>query len=83
MTQKKENILKAALRLFAEQGYYATSTSKIAKEAGVSEGLIFRHFGNKEKLFSVVGNPAHMPEGRDGNGSDTFVAFGGNINLKY
>lgn len=54
MTVKQENILKAALVLFAEQGYAATSTSKVAKAAGVSEGLIFRHFGNKEGLLNAI-----------------------------
>ena len=54
MTEKQENILQAALRLFAEIGYSATSTSKVAKEAGVSEGLIFRHYGNKEGLLQAV-----------------------------
>lgn len=54
MTSKQENILQAALTLFAEQGYNATSTSKIAKAAGVSEGLIFRHFGSKEGLLNAI-----------------------------
>lgn len=54
MTEKQERILSCALQLFAEQGYAATSTSKVAKEAGVSEGLIFRHFGNKEGLLNAI-----------------------------
>lgn len=54
MTEKKEKILDAALALFAKEGYHATSTSKVAKAAGVSEGLIFRHFGNKEGLLQAI-----------------------------
>lgn len=54
MTEKKELILQTALRLFSEQGYEATPTSRIAKEAGVSEGLIFRHFEHKEGLLSAI-----------------------------
>ena len=54
MTEKQENILQAALQLFAKEGYHATSTSKVAKAAGVSEGLIFRHFGNKEGLLQAI-----------------------------
>ena len=54
MTERQERILDTALRLFAEQGYTATSTSKVAKEAGVSEGLIFRHFENKEGLLQAI-----------------------------
>lgn len=54
MTEKQQKIVEAAQRLFATEGYAATSTSKVAKEAGVSEGLIFRHFGNKEGLLQAV-----------------------------
>ncbi len=54
MTEKQENILKSAQQLFATEGYHATSTSKVAKMAGVSEGLIFRHFGNKEGLLKAI-----------------------------
>ncbi|MDA3891889.1 MAG: helix-turn-helix domain containing protein [Salinivirgaceae bacterium] len=54
MTDKKENILNAALELFAKEGFTATSTSKIAKKAGVSEGLIFRHFKNKDGLLEAI-----------------------------
>ena len=54
MTEKQEKILRAALQLFAQEGFHATSTSKVAKKAGVSEGLIFRHFGNKEGLLYAI-----------------------------
>lgn len=54
MTDKKERILESALELFASNGFHATSTSKVAKAAGVSEGLIFRHFENKEGLLKSL-----------------------------
>lgn len=54
MTEKKETILLTALRLFSELGYESTSTSRIARDAGVSEGLIFRHFTNKEGLLLAL-----------------------------
>ncbi|QCK16652.1 TetR/AcrR family transcriptional regulator [Mangrovivirga cuniculi] len=54
MTDKKEKILNAALELFSSDGYNGTSTGKIARKAGVSEGLIFRHFTNKEGLLKAV-----------------------------
>ena len=54
MTEKQEKIVQAALELFAKEGYNATSTSKVAKHAGVSEGLIFRHFINKEGLLQAI-----------------------------
>jgi len=54
MTDKQEKILSSALELFAKEGYKATSTAKIAKHAGVSEGLIFRHYENKEGLLNAI-----------------------------
>ncbi|WP_428658037.1 TetR/AcrR family transcriptional regulator [Runella sp.] len=54
MTEKQELILETALKLFAEHGFDTTPTSLIAKEAGVSEGLIFRHFTNKEGLMDAI-----------------------------
>ena len=54
MTDKQEKILEAALELFANEGYAATATSKIAKKASVSEGLIFRHFENKQGLLDAL-----------------------------
>jgi AcrR family transcriptional regulator len=58
MTDKKEKILNAALELFANDGYNATPTSKIARQAGVSEGLIFRHFENKKGLLEALNREA-------------------------
>jgi len=54
MTVKKDTILEIALELFSNLGYANTSTSKIAKKAEVSEGLIFRHFKNKEGLLDAI-----------------------------
>lgn len=54
MTNKKETILQVALQLFSSQGFDNTSTSLIAKRAEVSEGLIFRHFVNKEGLLNEI-----------------------------
>lgn len=44
-------LLEAARSLFAAKGYAGTSTRDIALTAGVSEALLFRHFGTKAKLF--------------------------------
>ena len=60
MTEKQEKILQSALELFAKEGFKATSTSKVAKHAGVSEGLIFRHYGNKDGLLEAI-----MKEGEE------------------
>ena len=54
MTEKKKKILNAAIELFIQYGFHATSTSKVAKRAGVSEGLIFRHFESKRGLLQAI-----------------------------
>lgn len=51
---RKEKITKVALSLFATKGYVDTSTKEIAMGAGVSEALIFRHFGSKEALLTYI-----------------------------
>lgn len=51
---RKERILAEARRLFAEKGYIDTSTKEIAQNAGVSEALIFKHFGNKDRLLAFL-----------------------------
>jgi AcrR family transcriptional regulator len=44
----------AARRLFAERGFTATSTAAVARRAGVSEGIVFHHFGSKAGLLEAV-----------------------------
>jgi len=51
---KKEKILAVAQKLFSKNGVDGTSTSRIAKEAEVSEGLIFRHYKNKDGLVKAI-----------------------------
>ena len=51
---KKQDILNASLFLFTEQGARATSTKSIAKQAGVSEALIFKYFGTKDHLLEEL-----------------------------
>ena len=51
---RKEQILKAAERIFASKGYHDSTIAEIAKEAHVSEGSIYEYFETKEKLlFSI------------------------------
>jgi len=54
VTIKQVTILHSALQLFADEGYNFTSTKRVAVAAGVSEGLIFRHFGSKGGLLKAV-----------------------------
>lgn len=47
-------IRTSALQLFAERGFAGTTTQEIARQADVSETLLFRHFGDKSKLYDAV-----------------------------
>lgn len=51
-TKTGNKILTASMHLFAQKGYSAVTTKEIAKEAGVSEMTVFRHFDNKHNLFA-------------------------------
>ncbi|MEV6890216.1 helix-turn-helix domain-containing protein, partial [Kribbella sp. NPDC051137] len=51
---KRQVIIETAERLFAEHGYDATSTARIATEAGVPSGLVFYHFATKLDLLLAV-----------------------------
>ena len=51
---RRELILAAATRAFAEQGYAATTTDTVAREAGVSQPYVVRMFGTKLRLFVEV-----------------------------
>ena len=46
----KQAILAAALKLFAEKGFYSTSTRAISRKAGIAEGTLFNYFETKEDL---------------------------------
>jgi len=48
---RHQGILSAAMRLFNASGYAATTTASIAREAGVTEKTMYRHFNNKQSLF--------------------------------
>lgn len=51
---KKYDIIKTATRLFATQGFDGTTTLQIAREAKVTEPLIYYHFEGKDDLFTQI-----------------------------
>ena len=53
-----KKISEAAFSLIAEQGFEATSISQIAKEAGISKGLLYNYYESKEQLLGVLVNNA-------------------------
>jgi AcrR family transcriptional regulator len=50
----RDEILRAAMQLFANRGFHETSMSEVARAARVSKALIFWHFKTKEELFFAV-----------------------------
>ncbi|MBS1998820.1 MAG: TetR/AcrR family transcriptional regulator [Cyanobacteria bacterium SZAS LIN-2] len=51
---KREQIVKAALQVFLENGYAATSMNRVADAAGVIKATIYSHFKDKEQLFVAI-----------------------------
>jgi len=52
--EKKALIKNVALELFASDGYYDSSISKISKRAGISKGLMYNYFTSKEELIKEI-----------------------------
>ena len=51
---RREEILDAAMAVFAEQGLHGASTEEIARRAGISQPYVFRLFGTKKELYRTV-----------------------------
>ena len=52
--ERRAQLLETAAELFAEHGYARATTSQLAKAAGVTEPIIYRHFGSKRDLFIAL-----------------------------
>jgi TetR/AcrR family transcriptional regulator len=52
--ERREQLCQIAMRLFSERGFRGTTTKEIATAAGVSEAVIFKHFQNKDELYSAI-----------------------------
>ena len=48
---KRERILRAAVKVFAKSGFYAARVSEVAKAAGVADGTIYLYFKSKDELL--------------------------------
>lgn len=51
---RREQIIEAALRVFAHKGFNGATNKDIAKEAGITPGLIYHYFANKEELLKAT-----------------------------
>src|SRR5579863_756316 len=52
--ERRAASIQAVRRVFADKGFHGTTTRELADAAGVSEALLFKHFPNKEALFSAM-----------------------------
>lgn len=74
---KRKNIIQAATRLFAHQGFDATTTAQIAAEGKFTEPLLYYHFKGKDALFThIIGTLFEEYFSRlEALGSDTRTQF--------
>jgi len=49
--ERRGQIVRAAVKLFSEDGYYTTTIQQIAKQAGISTGLIYQYFRDKDDIL--------------------------------
>jgi TetR/AcrR family transcriptional repressor of uid operon len=52
--QRRRQILEAAVTCFAQTGFHQTSMHDISAEAGISVGLIYRYFKNKDEVIAAI-----------------------------
>ena len=80
---RREAVIAAARREFAQHGLHGASTDRIAREAGISQPYLFRLFGSKKELFLAVNEACFartlevFRDGRRGTaGADALAAIG-------
>src|SRR5687767_13082499 len=54
ITDKREAILRAAIRVFAHNGYFNSKVADIASEAGVADGTVYLYFKSKEEILHSI-----------------------------
>jgi len=52
--ERRQQIIRAATKLFSEQGYYGTTIQHVAREAGISVGLIYQYFRDKDDVLFLT-----------------------------
>ena len=72
--EKKEKIIESGFNLICKNGYYNTNTAEIAKEAGVSTGIVYQYFKDKYDI---------LIEGLEKYGNDIFFPMLKNKDIKF
>ena len=79
--ERRKQILKSAIRVFAQMTYHGATTKRIAEEAGITEALIYRYFGSKRALFTeaIIHTSERLVSGLEGelqrNRDNPFLAL--------
>lgn len=53
-TDRRRELLDAAVRVFAEKGFHASRVGDIAEDAGVAHGLLYHYFRSKEEVLETI-----------------------------
>jgi len=74
LAARREQILRAAERCFARQGFHQATMQDVIKESDLSAGCIYSYFASKEELIQAIGEHRHMRDaalmGADGDTAD-------------
>jgi TetR/AcrR family transcriptional regulator len=70
-SDRRRQILEAAVRVFSRRGFAGTKTKDVAGEAGVNEALVFRHFATKDELYAAILDEFHGESWASAVGSAT------------
>jgi len=83
-TERRAAVLQTACRVFSQGSYRGTTTAEIAREAGVSEPILYRHFASKRDLYLACIDEAWRQVrviwdgalAQEGDGAESFSAMG-------
>jgi AcrR family transcriptional regulator len=59
---RRQQILEAAMRCFARDGFHNTTTADIVRESGVSQGALYLYFENKDDIIVALADDRHQSE---------------------
>lgn len=63
--ERRKQIIQTAIDLFSRNGFSGTTTKEIARAAGVSEAMVFRHFSTKDELYGAILDSKVCQDGMD------------------
>jgi AcrR family transcriptional regulator len=62
LERRREQILEAAVRCFARDGFHRATMQDIVREAGLSPGAIYRYYASKEAIIAAIASQRHVSE---------------------